>query len=312
MNLREFCVLMTMCLVWGLHFIVIKVALGELPPTTYAAARMALVAALLAPFLRWRPGVMHRVFAAGLCLGVLNYAFMFNGVGLATASASAVAVELYTPFATILSFVFLKETIGWRRTTGIALAFAGVVVIALGGGEGDAAAAETQSLGVALVAFGVMFEAVGAIVIKRTSGFRPIELLAWFSVIGAACLWPLALLLEPNGVRAIPAADPVRLAGAIVYSAIGASIIGHTSYYWLIQRLPISLVAPSAFITTLIAVIASVIILGDPLTLPFLIGGAMTMAGVAIVLLRSNRAAAEPGARGAGFFRRPPDPRESK
>ncbi|MEO1015219.1 MAG: DMT family transporter [Pseudomonadota bacterium] len=303
MSLREFAVLMNMCLFWGLHFIVIKLAVADLPPTTYAAVRMALVAGLLAPFLRWRPGAMGRIFVAGLCLGALNYAFLFNGLTRATASSSAVAVELYTPFATILSVLFLGETVGWRRIGGIALAFAGVVLIAVNG-DADDAAGGSQTLGVAMVAAAVMFEAVGAVIIKRTEGFKPIEFLAWFGVIGFVFLTPTALIMEPGGFSRLVSADPWRVVGAVVYSAIGASIIGHTSYYWLIQRLPISLVAPSAFITTVIAVAASVVFLGEPFTPVFAIGGLMTMFGVGVILLRSNRAAPEPGARGAGFFRR--------
>ncbi len=303
MSLREFAVLLNMCLFWGLHFVVIKLAVADLPPTTYAAVRMALVAAILSPFLRWRPGAMGYILVGGLCLGALNYALLFNGLTRATASASAVAVELYTPFATILSVIFLGETVGWRRVGGIALAFAGVVLIALAG-EQEAGTETSQTLGIAMVAGAVMFEAVGAVIIKRTKGFKPIELLAWFGVIGAAFLTLTALTIEPGGFERIASADPWRVTGAVAYSAVGASIIGHTSYYWLIQRLPISLVAPSAFITTVIAVAASVAILGEPFTPAFAIGGLMTMAGVGVILLRSNRAAPEPGARGAGFFRR--------
>ena len=276
-----------MCTVWGFHFIIIKLAVTEIPPIFYAAIRMTLVAAIMAAFLRWRAGQMHRVFIAGLCLGAINYAFMFSGLKYSTASASAVAIELYVPFATILSVIFLGEQVGWRRVLGIGLAFVGVAVIALGS-ETDEPGARI-GFGVGLVACGAMAEAIGAINIKRSEGFKPHELLAWFSLIGAVALWPLTFIFENGQSAAWAASDKWLIAGAILYSAIGGSILAHTAYYWLLQRLPVSQVAVTTLLTTVIAVSAGVLILKDPFGPPLIVGGIMTLAGVAVVLSRTPK-----------------------
>lgn len=300
MSARELAVLLAMCLTWGFHFVVIKTAVSELPPMFYAAIRMTLVAALLSPLLRWRPGHMIRVLSAGACLGALNYAFMFNGVKLATASAAAITIQLYTPFATILSIVFLGDRLGWRRSLGIALAFAGVAIIALG--RDGVAGPETRiGLGVGLVVCGSFVEAVGAILVKQSRAFRPMELLAWFAVVGTAALWVLTFLLEADHGAALAASNKPLIAGAVLYSAIGGSIFAHSAYYWLLQRLPVSIVASSVPLTTFFAVFFGVLLLGDPFGPRIFIGGLMTVGGVAFVLLRSARkqdikaAMAEPG-----------------
>ncbi len=287
MGARELIVLLAMCTVWGFHFIVVKLAVAEIPPIFYAAIRMTLVAVIMAAFLRWRAGQMHRVFVAGLCLGAFNYAFMFSGLSLSTASASAVALELYVPFATILSVIFLGESVGWRRVLGIALAFIGVAIIALGA-ETDEPGAKI-GLGVGLVACAAMSEAIGAINVKRAEGFKPHELLAWFSLIGAVALWPLTFVFEAGQVAAWAAVDKWMIAGAILYSAIGGSILGHTAYYWLLQRLPVSQVAVTTLLVTVIAVFAGVLILKDPFGPPMIAGGLMTLAGVAVVLARTPK-----------------------
>lgn len=296
MNLREFLVLLSTSVVWGFHIVVIKIGVAAAPPMFYAAMRMSLVAILLAPFLRWRPGKMGRVFAAGACLGAFNYALMFTGIRLAPASASAIAIELYVPFATILSIVFLGETVGWRRTLGIALAFVGVAVVALGR-AGAGAGGELAILGVGLVAAAALTEAMGAIFVKQSAGFRPHELLAWFALLGTLVLWSLTLLFEHGQSQSLLAGDRWLIAGAVAFSAIGASIYAHTAYYWLLQRLPVSQVAPSGLLTTIFAVGASVVFLGEPLTPLFLVGGLMALTGVAIILIRSTKSPiVEPGA----------------
>ncbi|MBY0423232.1 MAG: EamA family transporter, partial [Parvularculaceae bacterium] len=215
MSARELGVFAAMCLVWGFHYVVLKTGVGEIPPLLYAALRMSLVAVLAAPFLRWRPGLMRRVLAAGLCLGALNYAFLFNGVALAPASAAAIAIELYVPFATILSVVVLKEKVGWRRTAGIAFAFAGVALVALSRPHGDGRS--TLLLGVALVAACALVESVGAILVKQAKGFKPHELLAWFAVIGAGFLWGATLVADGAPGPHLAAADLSVVAGAVLY-----------------------------------------------------------------------------------------------
>lgn len=286
MSVRELIVLLSMCVAWGFHFVVVKTAITEIPPMFYAAIRMTVVAAIMCPFLRWRPGQMLRVFVGGLCLGAVNFALMFTGMKLATASAAAIAIELYVPFATILSIMFLGDRLGWRRGLGIVFAFVGVAVIAIG--QTDDAGPETRiGLGVGLVAAGAFMEAVGAVFVKKATAFKPHELLAWFGVIGALGLWVGTFLLEDGQQTALAAADRTMIIGAILYSAIIASVFGHSAYYWLLQRLPVSVVAPSVLLTTILAVFFGVALLGDPFGPRMIIGGLMTLAGVGVVLLRS-------------------------
>lgn len=291
---RELAVLLILCLAWGFHYVVIKTAVAEIPPIFYAAMRMALVAAVLSPFLRWRPGKMKTVLIAALCFGAVNYALLFSGLKLATASASAIANQLYVPFATILSVIFLKETIGWRRIVGIALAFAGVAVIAISRDQ-DVAGARI-GLGVGMVAAATFVEANGSILVKKATDFKPWELLAWFGLVGSPLLAAISLTMERGQLEALAASDKHIVIGAILYSSLVSSVFGHTAYYWLIQRRPVSEVASSTLLTTFFAVAFSVAILGEPFTLAFLVGGVMTLIGVGIVVLRSPTTAPEPGA----------------
>ena len=98
MSIREISILLLVCLIWGFHFVVIKTAVGVMPPMFYAAIRMVLVAAILSRFLKWRKGEMRFVLIGGVCIGALNYALMFTGLKFATASAAAIAIELNVPF----------------------------------------------------------------------------------------------------------------------------------------------------------------------------------------------------------------------
>ncbi len=294
MSARELSVLLLLCIAWGFHYVVVKTAVVEIPPIFYAALRMSLVAIVLSPFLRWRKGQMGIVILAAFCFGAFNYALLFNGLKYATASASAITNQLYVPFATILSVIFLKEAIGWRRIVGVSLAFAGVAVIAISRDQ-DVAGARI-GIGVGLVAAATFVEANGSILVKKAKAFKPWELLAWFGLIGSPALFILSAIFERGQMAALAASDKALIVGAILYSALVSSVFGHTAYYWLIQRRPISEVASSTLLTTFFAVAFAVALLGEPFTLAFIAGGLMTLVGVGIVVLRAPATAPQAGA----------------
>ncbi len=77
------------------------------------------VLVLLLPFLKWKRGEMGAIFAVAVLGGILNFGLSFVGVALSNASLYSVLNQLNAPFATILSIVFLKEHVGWRRWLGI-------------------------------------------------------------------------------------------------------------------------------------------------------------------------------------------------
>jgi len=287
MSFREFAVLFLVCLIWGLHFIVMKVTVGDTAdPLFYAALRMSLVAILMLPWLKWHKGLMWPVLGAGLGYGALNYAFMFPALGLTTASAAAITIELYVPFSILLSMIVFKDKIGRYRVLGILLAFAGVAIIAAA--KPDETAGPYFLLGILLMVGAAMSEAMGAVLVKLLKGIGPLQLLAWCAVIGSAVLWPLSFALEDNQLDAFAPENRKTFLLALAYSALLVSIIAHGSYYWLLQRLPIYIVSSTGLMTTVIAVIASAVILGETLTPNLLLGGLITLGGIGLILARRN------------------------
>ena len=289
MSIKEFAVLFMVCLIWGLHFIVMKMTVGgTAEPLFYAAVRMSIVAILLLPKLKWHKGLMLPILGAGLGYGALNYAFMFPALGMTTASAAAITIELYVPFSIILSMLVFKEKIGIYKAIGISLAFIGVVILSSAGP--DETAGPLFLLGILLMVGAAMSEAVGAVLVKFVKEVGPIQLLAWFSVVGSAILWPLSLILENNQLAAFSPEHRVNFGLALLYSALLVSIVAHSSYYWLLQRLPIYVVSTTGLMTTVIAVTASVLILNEALTPQLLIGGLTTLFGIGLILMRNKDA----------------------
>ncbi len=283
MSVKEFLVLLLVCIGWGLHFVVMKVTVGNTsPPLFYAAMRMTIVMILMLPVLKWHAGIMRFVLCAGLGYGALNYAFMFPALGMTTAAAAAITIELYVPFSIILSVIFLGDRIGIRRIIGIVLAIIGVTVIALA--KPDETAGPLFLMGIILMVGAAMSEAVGAVLVKKIKDVSPFELLAWFAVVGSIVLWIMTLLLEDNQMQAFAPDNRLNFAFALFYSAVIASIISHSAYYWLLQRLPIYVVSTSGLMTTVVAIASGHFILGEVITGQLLAGAALTLLGIGFIL----------------------------
>jgi len=116
-------------LIWGFALIAAKVSLDHFPPLLFAALRFTLIVLVLFPFLKIHRGRMKEVIIIALCAGPVGFGFFFLGLALSNASVVAVTSQLGVPFATIMSIVFLKEEVHWRRWLGISLSFLGVMVI---------------------------------------------------------------------------------------------------------------------------------------------------------------------------------------
>ena len=292
MSVREFSVLMMICLIWGFHFVVMKITVQDTAePLFYAAIRMSIVGIILLPKLKWHKDVMPWVLAAGACYAGFNYAFAFPALTMTTASAASVAFELYVPFSIILSVLVFKDRIGLPKITGIALAFLGVALVAMAKPEESPGA--LFLLGIAMIAAGAFSEAVGAIIVKKVTGVGPHQLLAWFAVVGSCMLWPLTLTLESNQLDAFKGDNLMPFILALIYSVFAVSIIAHASYYWLLQRLPIYIVATGGLISPIFAVIGGVLLLGEPISPQLLLGGALTFIGVGLILWRNRIKAIE-------------------
>lgn len=285
MPLRDFALLVTVCLLWAVNNIVSKLVVSDLatPPLFYAALRFAVVAVFTIPWLFPAPRPLWRVIVVALLMGGGNFAVFFIGLQTATASAAAVVLQLGVPMTTILSWLMLGERLRWRRGTGIALTFAGAMLV-IWDPEGFAV-----SLGLVYIAISAFLGSLGAVMMKQVEGVKPLQFQAWVGFSSILPLTAMTLVFEPRGWEAGLAAG-WPLAAAVIFSAVVVSLVGHTVYFGLIQRHDANLIGALTLLTPLATIFLGVVITNDPLDARMIVGAAMALVGVLIIALRPNRA----------------------
>lgn len=284
MNLRDFLLLVAVCLVWAGNNIISKVVVSDwqVPPLLYAAVRFALVALVTLPWLRPIPRPAWRIVAVGLLMGGGSFALLFMALRTVSPSAAAVVGQAGVPITTVLSILILGERIHWRRALGITMTLVGVLVVVWQPGL-------TISAGLLLVLASAASASLGAVMMKQMGDIAPLRFQAWVGMSSALLLAPLALMLETPDWALIAAAG-WPLAAAVIFSAIVVSVGAHTLYYGLIARYEANLISPLTLITPLATIAMGIAITNDKLDMRMIVGSAIALTGVLIVAVRRTRA----------------------
>jgi O-acetylserine/cysteine efflux transporter len=280
---RDLALLIGMNLIWGLNLIASKIGVAQLPPVFFTALRFLAIGLLLIPFLRIHRGQMKNLLAAAIFTGPLTFALLFVGLFLvADASMVAIASQMGVPFSTLLSVWLLGETIYWRRRLGIALAFGGIALI------GFDPRAFAYAEGLTLVVLSCFIGSLGLIFVKRLHDIKALELQAWIGLVGGPTLLVFSLMTETNQLQATLSAD-WRAWAALSFTTVMSSLIAHTGWYYLVSRYPVTSLSPVTLLSPLFGVFFGVTLLHDQLTWRMMLGGAITLLGVLIVLIREKR-----------------------
>ena len=274
--------MMLINLIWGFALVAAKVSLGHFPPMLFTALRFILIILVLFPFLKLHEGRMKQVIIIALCAGPLGFGFFFAGVALSNPSVVAVVSQLGVPFATILSVIFLKEQVRWKRWLGIGLSFAGVMVISF-----DPTVFNFLT-GVIFVVISALIGSVGTIFQRQIRNVGVFEMQAWIAVVAGPVMLAFSLGFESGHWELVKTASWLEWSG-ICYTAFASSLIGHAGIYYLLQRYEVTQTAPLTLLSPIFTVIFSVMLLGDVLTMRMVVGALIALTGILIVSLRQKQ-----------------------
>ncbi|BBK33616.1 O-acetylserine/cysteine efflux transporter [Stella humosa] len=282
MSGRDLLIVLLIVTVWGMNFPVAKLGFTELPPILLTAFRFTLVAVLLVPFVPRPRGQYRQLLFLATVLGGVHFSLMFVGLSRLDSATVAIASQLTVPFAALLAAVAFKDYLGWRRTLGMGVAFAGVAVMA---GEPRILADPWPLLWVVIGAFAW---AVANIQVKRIGAIDGLVLNGWMAAFAAPQLLLVSWLVEGDSWHRVQSAGLAGF-GSVVYMAVMVTILGYGLWYRILRAYPVNMVMPYTLLVPVIGVVAGIGLLGEPLSGPIVVGGGATLVGVAIIVWRRPR-----------------------
>ena len=265
--------------IWGFNFAVAKFGLREFSPMFLMCLRFTGVAVVLLPFVRAPWGQMKEIFILSVLLGSLHFPLMFTGLTGVDAATASIAIQLQVPFSSILAAILYRDKLGWKRGLGMAISFGGVIVIA---GE-PRALDNTFYLGLVILA-ALVFSIVN-IQIKRIGDISGFTLNGWMAVMAAPQLLVATLVMETGQWEQLRSATWLGWS-SIAYMAVMVTIVSYLMWYPLVRKYPVNQTMPWTLLAPVFGVLSGIVVLGEPMTPAMVIGGALTLVGVAVIVIR--------------------------
>ena len=273
--------------VWGSTYLAIRVMVETMPPLLGAGVRFFLAGVMVLAFLVVRRGWAGIRPTRGQLLGALMVGTLLTGANavvmlaeLTVPSGLAALLVAAVPLIVILLRRAAGEPVARASMVGVAIGFAGVVILLLPGERPDGA----TLVGMLAVIGAATMWASGSFASPRTDLPRdPFVSTGWQMMLGGT------VCAVAGAVRGeVGSLDPGEFSTdsllAFAYLILIGSIVAYSAYVWLLQNAPVSKVATYAYVNPVIAIFLGWLILDETITAVTLTGAAIIVASVATVV----------------------------
>ncbi len=283
---RATVLMVALCAIWGMQQTAMKAAAPEMAPVLQVAVRSALAAVVIAGLVALRregAALRNGTWRPGLLVGLLfALEFLFVGEGPRFTTASHMGIFLYTaPIFAALGLHLREpdERLSPIQWIGIGIAFAGIVLSFMGrtgGANADSLAWLGDALGVAA---GASWGATTLAVRFSRLANAPATVTLLYQLLGATFVLAVATVLLGEGAVTITP----KLIASLAFQVVAVSIVSFLIWFALLRTYLASRLGVLSFMTPLFGVSFGVLLLGETLDAPFLIGAFLVLVGITLV-----------------------------
>lgn len=280
--------LVTVSFIWGGTFVAGKYIAADIAPLLSACLRFVLASATLIAVLAMRRKVvigltvrqLFAVIALGF-FGIFAYnIFFFYGLHYINASRASLIVALNPALIALAAFTIGKEKLGAGNIMGIAACIAGAATVIV---SKDAAVLQPVArawIGDALILGCVLSWVLYSVCSKRlVREIGPLHTVAYSVIAGTLMLCCAALLYGDINRAAIGDIRQNQLLSLLYLGVIG-SALAYIWYYDGIQKIGATRSGVFIALNPLSAVLLGLLLLGESLSPPMLLGGLLVISGI--------------------------------
>jgi O-acetylserine/cysteine efflux transporter len=276
--------------IWGFNFVVLKVALVDIPPLLLTALRFSL-ACLPVLFLPKPAGMQFKhLIIVGLTAFLGQYIFLFVALKLGMpAGLSSVTLQLQVFITILLSVLVLKERPKTQQILGGAVALSGLGTIASTVGQGSS----IPAIAMLFIVLAASTWAIGNFTVKLagpSAGFGTLSGVAWASLVPILPAFALSYGFEgpAQWLHSWETVRPISLL-ALAFTVVLSTWLGFAIWGKLLSTYTASVAAPFALLVPVFGGLSAFLILGETLTPLRMAGSLLIFVGLAIILLPWSR-----------------------
>lgn len=274
---------------WGTSFVATKVCLPYLTPAEIIAARLVLALPVLGIIVRAQKlsfGFIRKIWKyllASAVVLVVHLMIQVEGMKTTTATNTAWLITTIPVFIVILSYFFLKERITLRQLCGMAVAAGGVIVLV---SRGDFKSTDfIKSYGDWLVLGSAFTWSIFTILGKKLTGGASLAITTSLLILAAIIVVPATLV--HSGVREYFSL-PLKVVIALLF--LGIFCMGLAYWFWTaaLSRKTAGRVGVYLYLEPLSTMMVAPLVLGEPITIPLILGALLVIFGVWLVERRNG------------------------
>jgi len=278
-----------MCVLWGVPYLMIRVAVRELAPETLVFARTALAALLLTPVAafrkelrplmrRWRPLLAYTAVEVAV-----PWVLLARAETKLTSSLTGLLIAAVPLVGAVIVTATGGDRLGGRRWTGLALGIVGVAAI-VGLDVGQVSVVALLEVGGVAVGY-----AIGPLILSRRLTDMPA-----LGVV-AASLALTALVYAPLAAVRWPASTPsAHVVESVVALAVVCTAAAFLIFFALIAEVGPVRATVITYVNPAVAALVGVTLLSEHLSAGMLVGFALVLGGCVLATGRAPEAVAEP------------------
>ncbi len=267
---------------WGYSWVLMKIGLQYMGPFTFAAWRCALAGVVMLPvlFLMRAPLPKREKWPHYALVGALQTTALFGLIlfGMQFVTAGKTAVLLYTMpiWTSLIAHFYLKDTLHGWRWVGIASGALGLLCIL---GWDTITHQNIQILfGELLIVLAAVGWSVSNIWVKtRLADEDPFSINGFQTIIGSLGLVAIAFFAEGGGANILWTPMSVF---AIVFTAIVATAVNFTIWFYLLRKIDTHTVAFSVLLVPVFGLLFDWVQLGSTLDAGVMVGGVLILYGI--------------------------------
>jgi drug/metabolite transporter (DMT)-like permease len=278
-----------MCFIWGIPYLLIKVAVSDVSPVALVLFRTVIGALILVPIALARgdiaPALRHwRWIVAYTAIEVALPWFLVSDAELRLSSSLTGLLVAASPFAAVIvgRLTGSNERFDARRLFGLAVGFVGVaVLVGFNVSVRDLGAA--GEIGLVAICY-----AVGPLIVSRKLADAPP-----IGVVAVSLVLP-AIVYAPLGLSHLPAAiPPPQVLLAIGLLGVVCTALAFLLFFALIAEVGPVRATVITYVNPAVALALGVALLGEPLTIGAGVGFALILVGLFLATRRATGAAAK-------------------
>lgn len=288
-RLKMFLAFAAIYIIWGSTFLGIRFTIETMPPLFMSGTRFLLAGLILYVFARMR-GVQNPTpvqLKTSAVIGVFLVLIGNGGVAWAEqevpSSMAALLIATVPLWITLVGYLFFqKPRPGLKTIIGLLLGLAGVLTLI--GPENLQGHGKLDMVSLLVIIFSTVSWAFGSLYAAGSkNAAAPIMSTAFQMITGGVLQLVLGALLGEFSELDV-AAFSAKSIMAFGYLVVFGSLIGFSSYSWLIRVAPPSRVATYAYVNPLVAVLLGWLFGGEAVTIQMLLAGLFILPAVLLIL----------------------------